>query len=343
MLPPPVIELLVFVLSPAVIVSAADCTLTQFSQVQDVVANCTDIVVQDLTVPGGESLELDLQTGTTLTFQGQVVFNVSNWMGPLVRITGDQLTVGGVAGHVFDGQGQLYWDGAGSSSASAKPNFLTITDAQNSTFSGINLLNCPISCVSVVSCNEVVLDDFTVDVSEAGEDVNIVGFNMTNCVNVIIKNSVFKNQGDCVVVNEGANNTFQDLVCEADDSLSFSVGFANISISENTEADVTVEDSVILNSVNGIQVKTSQNDGHGSTTNISYSNITVQGINNFGISMARNNMGQGEESIHNTLIRNPSMKSVVARMAGTSSIMDSQIICEKAGCTVTWNWGDGGD
>ncbi|XP_060535647.1 polygalacturonase-like [Cylas formicarius] len=286
------IVLLVFMLSPAAPASAADSTLTELSQVQDIVSNCTDIVVQDLTVPGGESLELDLQTG-------------------------DQLKVEGLAGHVIDGRGKFYFDGQGGGSLSAKPEFLSIAEVQNSTFSRINILDCPISCVSVVSSNDVVLDEFTVDASAVSE-----------------------NQGDCVVVNQGGNYTLQELVCEAGEGLSFLFGFGNISISQNnTGGNVTVENSAILNSKSGLRIKNIPGI-QGSITNIVYSNITLQGITNFGINIERNNADNGVEPADNIPIKKLKRNSVTSIMAGTSSIMDVNVKCS-SGCTITWNW-DGG-
>ncbi|XP_060535942.1 polygalacturonase-like [Cylas formicarius] len=333
---PRAIVLLVFALSPSALASAADCTITLFSQVEDVISNCTDIVVKDLTVPGGESLELDLQTGSTLTFEGKILFEVSNWAGPLVSIKGSQLRVQGAAGHVLDGQGKQYWDGLGGS-GSAKPSFFSISYVENSTFSGINILNCPINCVSVVSSNDVVLDGFTVDVSEGREKgVNTDGFGVTYCVDVVIKNSIVKNQDDCVVVNQGYNYTFQDLVCEGGHGLSFSVGFGNISIGQNTVQNVTFKDCTVLNSANGIHVKTHPNAGQGSITDVLYSNITLQGINNFGISIEQNYPGHGEEPRGNILIKNLVMESVTGSMAGSNSIA-VEIICGLGGCE-DWHW-----
>lgn len=82
------------------------CTVTSYDNVAAAVKSCTNIVLNGITVPAGKALELNLQTGTTLTFKGTTTFAYSQWEGPLVVIKGSKVTVKGESGAVLDGQGK---------------------------------------------------------------------------------------------------------------------------------------------------------------------------------------------------------------------------------------------
>ena len=50
------------------------CTVTEYTAVPSATANCTNIVLKDITVPGNSTLNLSkLKAGTTITFAGTTV------------------------------------------------------------------------------------------------------------------------------------------------------------------------------------------------------------------------------------------------------------------------------
>lgn len=75
-----------------------NCTITEFSQVERVLRECTDIVISNLTVPGGVQLKLDLQKGSIVTFNGNIVFEVAYWDGHLIQVSGEGVLVQGAPG-----------------------------------------------------------------------------------------------------------------------------------------------------------------------------------------------------------------------------------------------------
>lgn len=81
-----------------VIITADQCIVTEFDQVSEAVENCKDIIISDLQVPGGKQLSLHLTEGTTLTFRGTTTFGYQEWTGPLVSLTGINVTVKGEKG-----------------------------------------------------------------------------------------------------------------------------------------------------------------------------------------------------------------------------------------------------
>ncbi|XP_050503169.1 polygalacturonase isoform X2 [Diabrotica virgifera virgifera] len=90
-------SLLLLLYSP--LLSKSDpCTVTQFSQVAQAVNDCTNLIISNLVVPGGQTLELHLKYGATVTFEGTTVFEVAHWEGPLIEFTGEKVLVQGASG-----------------------------------------------------------------------------------------------------------------------------------------------------------------------------------------------------------------------------------------------------
>lgn len=83
------------------------CTLTGSSLSSlSTVKKCSSIVIKDLTVPAGQTLDLTgLSSGTTVTFEGTTTFQYKEWSGPLISISGSKISVVGASGHTIDGQG----------------------------------------------------------------------------------------------------------------------------------------------------------------------------------------------------------------------------------------------
>ncbi|XP_060535043.1 polygalacturonase-like [Cylas formicarius] len=318
----------------------AGCTVSNYDDVAGAVSSCTEIVIKDMTVPAGKALDMSLKSGTKLTFQGKISFAKSNWEGPLIQIKGSKLTVQGASGHVLDGQGQLYWDGKGSS-GTKKPKFFRIKATGGSVFKDINLLNCPVQCVSINSASDLTVSGFNIDVS-AGDSGdlghNTDGFDISSSNNIVVKDSVVKNQDDCVAVNQGSNMVFQNLDCSGGHGLSLSVGFDDNDASKNTVKNVTFTDSSVKNSRNGIHVKTHSDSGPGLIQDVTYKNIKLSNIERYGINV-QEDYEDGSSSGNakgNIPIKNLRMNSVTGTMTGSNSIA-VYILCGSGGCS-SWNW-----
>ena len=83
-----------------------DCTVNSYSQVANAAKKCSNLVINSLTVPAGERLELNLKTGAHVQFKGTFRFGYANWAGPLVQIKGSKVTVDGSKA-TFDGEGKF--------------------------------------------------------------------------------------------------------------------------------------------------------------------------------------------------------------------------------------------
>ncbi|XP_057658693.1 polygalacturonase-like isoform X1 [Diorhabda carinulata] len=287
-----------------------DCTITKFSQVNTVLSSCKNIIISNLLVPGGEQLLLNLQNGSTLTFEGVTKFEVFHWEGPLVKVVGDNVTVEGAPGSILNAQGEKYWDGQGGAGGVTKPRFFYIQTTGGSVFRNIYLLNCPLFCL-IIAAQDISVTGWVLD-SVAG-DKDLIALNTdgigisTNSNNVLVENCTVLNQDDCIVVNAGNNIRFRNVHCYGSHGLSFAVGFGSQKYN-NSVANVTFEDSFLANGLYGIHFKVSPNGNEGHLQNIVFRNIRLSGIQEDGIYIQQDygdigNLGSNMK-IHNLTIEN---------------------------------------
>nr|AHC08666.1 endo-polygalacturonase [Sphenophorus levis] len=322
--------------TPAV---GASCTVSSYNDVAGAVSSCTSITLKGFTVPAGKALIMKLKSGTTVKVAGTIKFAVSEWKGPLVEISGSKITFSGAGGY-FDGQGASYWDGQGDK-GKTKPKFFRIKTTGGSHFNNIKLLNCPHQCVSINPASDTTLTDWTVDVS-AGDSKggkNTDGFDLSNSSGITIKHAVVKNQDDCVAVNQGSHYVFQNLTCSGGHGLSLSVGQSSQNGNPNTVKNVTFSDCTVTNSRNGIHVKTHNDAGTGAISDVTYKNIKLSGITNYGINIQEDyeNGGSSGNPKANIPISKLNLQSVTGSMSGGSSSMPVYILCGSNGCN-NWNW-----
>jgi polygalacturonase len=124
--------------APANLDARASCTFSDAAAAIKAKASCAAIVIKDMTVPAGTTLDLtSLKDGTTVstpllaklkstdtiqvTFQGTTTFAYKEWTGPLISVSGTNITVNGATGHVIDGNGPKWWDGKGGNGGKTKP------------------------------------------------------------------------------------------------------------------------------------------------------------------------------------------------------------------------------
>ncbi|XP_060535388.1 polygalacturonase-like [Cylas formicarius] len=324
------------------------CVISKYEDVDSVVSSCTDIAVDDLIVPAGKALTLDLQEGTKLTLRGNISFEFDYWAGPVLLISGSSLTVVGEPGSIYDGLGARYWDGQGSWGTFIKPKMMRI-EAQDSVFANIALLNCPIACTSISNSNNITITNWNVDISIADEDVappnkfghNTDGFQISNSSFVTIQNSIIYNQDDCVVVNSGSDILVENLFCHGSHGLSLSVGFSNDSFVKNSVDNVTVRNSTLVNGENAIHIKTHTNAGQGLISNILYEDITFEGPILFGINVQQNYVNTpANETVKPAPVGNiPIVNLTLSNIAGSvpAEAVPVYISCAEGAC-LNWSW-----
>ncbi|KAF7278483.1 hypothetical protein GWI33_008385 [Rhynchophorus ferrugineus] len=316
----------------------ASCTVSSYSDVSSATSGCSTITLESFTVPAGKTLTLKLKTSATVNLVGRINFAYHEWNGPLVEVSGSKVTFNGAGGY-FDGEGANYWEGHGDT-GKTKPKLLRIKTKSGSNFNDVNIINCPRQCVSINSASDTTLTGWNIDVSAAGSlGSNTDGFDISSSHGITIRNAVVKNQDDCVAINQGSNFLFEGLYCSGGHGLSLSVGQSSENGNPNTVQNVTFSDCTVENSRNGIHVKTHKDAGTGSISDVTYKNIKLSGITNYGINVQENyaNGGDSGDPVGNIPITNLNLQSVTGSMSGDSNSMAVYILCGNGGCS-NWAW-----
>ncbi|XP_023015831.2 polygalacturonase [Leptinotarsa decemlineata] len=316
--------------------SSKNCTIHNFEEVSSVLQQCSEITVFNVTVPAGNTLEFNLKKNSVVTLEGTITFQFQAWKGPLLEFKGDGITVKGTKGSVIDGKGELYWDHLGDKGLT-KPQLVNIVASNDSVFQNLHLRNCPNHCFYLRNSDNVTISEIDIDVSDGNKNNftghNTDGFNLGFVTNTIIKNCTVKNQDDCVSINAASNISIRNMDCSGGHGLS-------ISVTRNPVDNVTYSDSIVRNSANGLHVKTHTNGGETVISNITYKNIKLEGITNFGINIQEDYKdGEGTGIPANNI---KIVNLIISNISGTMNGKDSkpvQIICGDTGCA-NWQWSD---
>ncbi|KAL6722019.1 Polygalacturonase 1 [Lecanora helva] len=281
------IEAAVLDASKVVIGRALSCTFTDAAAASKSKTACSDIILDNIAVPAGETLDLTgLESGTHVTFQGTTTFGYKEWAGPLISISGSSLTVSGAPDSILDGQGSRWWDTKGSNGGKKKPKFFYAHKMKSSSIAGITIKDSPVQVFSINGAQDLDLTDITIDNSAGdagGLGHNTDAFDVGSSSGVTISGANVKNQDDCLAVNSGSDITFTGGTCSGGHGLSIgSVGGR----SDNDVSNVLVSNSTVSNSDNGyftgVRIKT-VSGATGSVSNVTYSSITLDTIAKYGI------------------------------------------------------------
>jgi polygalacturonase len=156
----------------------------------------------------------------------------------------------------------------------------------------------------------------------------IPGFGLASTNNTIVRDSTVINQDDCVAVTSGANISISNMYCDGSHGLSIgSVGGK----SNNNVTSISFTNSVILNSQNGIRIKTNSNTT-GFISNILYENIRMENISNYGIDIQQDylNGGPTGNPTNGVMIQDVVIRNVKGTAMGKAR--DYYILCGEGSC-----------
>ncbi|VUC30525.1 unnamed protein product [Clonostachys rosea] len=262
--------------------SNTSCTFTDADSAISGKADCTEIVLKDIEVPAGTTLDMtDLQDGTHVTFEGTTTFGYKEWEGPLISFSGSNILIDGASGHSISCEGNRWWDSEGSNGGKTKPKFFYAHSLTKSQIKGLNVLNTPVQAFSINKATDLGIYDVTLDNSlgdsEGGHNTD--AFDVGSSDGVYISGANVKNQDDCLAINSGTNITFTGGTCSGGHGLSIgSVGGR----SNNTVKTVRILNSQVTDSDNGIRIKTVYG-ATGSVSDVQYDSITLSNIAKYGI------------------------------------------------------------
>lgn len=327
---------------PSGVSGGSTCTVTDAADVSSAVASCTNIVLEGLTMPASSTLDLTgLQPSASVVFSGTTSFGYTpdDDFDPVV-ISGDYITISGAEGAVIDGNGSAYWDGVGSNGGSSKPDhFIVIKNTSYATVRDLTIMNWP-THLFYATANEhldfhnLLLNNSAGDAPNAASDGlaaahNSDGFDIGASDYVTLRDITVYNQDDCVAVTSGTQITVSNMYCSGGHGLSIgSIGGKT----NNTVDGVTFEDSIIVNSSNGVRIKTNSNTT-GSVANITYRNITMANISDYGLDIQQDylNGGPTGEPTNGVNITNILFEEVKGTVQ--SDAYDYYILCGSGSCS----------
>lgn len=205
----------------------------------------------------------------------------------------------------------------------------------SSSITGLNVKNTPVQGFSINGATSLTLDHITIDntAGDNGGGHNTDAFDIGSSTGVTITNANVKNQDDCVAINSGSDIHILSSTCSGGHGVSIgSVGGRK----DNTVKDVTVSDVSIINSDNGVRIKTISG-ATGSVSGITYKNITLKNIAKYGIVIEQDYLNGGPTGKPTTgvPITGVTLQGVTGTVA--SSGTDIYVLCGKGSCS-NWTW-----
>ncbi|KAL4150226.1 hypothetical protein PRNP1_009630 [Phytophthora ramorum] len=229
------------------------CTLTgNYTEGTDI-SHCGTVVIDSLSVPAGVTLDLtNITQGANIKFEGVTTFGQKLWDGPLLKLKGTNLSVGGTG--TLDGQGAWYWP---QGQSVTKPVFFKLNRVINSTLSGFNLVNVPYRTFSIGNSNYTTITGVTLN-STAGNGVakNTDGFDLSKNDHFTITGNRIYNQDDCLAMQSSTNTVFSNNYCSGGHGISIGSLGGEQQDASTTVAGLLVSGNTIVNSDNGIRIKT---------------------------------------------------------------------------------------
>ncbi|CAE6369661.1 unnamed protein product [Rhizoctonia solani] len=329
-----------FSLVPVAFASPARRCTGTISSLDDVssAVECTTININSFTVPAGQTFSISAPTGATINVVGDVTFGYEEWAGPLFELSGTDITFNG-NGYTFDGQGDQYWDGLGSS-GSTKPHPM-MKIKSSGTFTNLIIKNSPQQCFSFGNDAALTVSKVTVDNSD-GNSANSLsngkpaghntdGFDVS-VSDLTIEDSTVINQDDCLAINKGSNIVFQRNSCS--DGHGISIGSIT---SDVTVSNVQILDNTVTNNAQGFRIKTDASATGSTVSGIYYSGNTATGCTDYGVII--------DQSYPSTL-GTPGTGVIISNVTfeGTNTVSvasgadEVEVNCGTGGCTGTWNW-----
>jgi polygalacturonase len=206
----------------------------------------------------------------------------------------------------------------------------------SSSITGLNVKNTPVQGFSVNGAKQLTLDRISID-NTAGDKTNgghnTDAFDVGSSTGVYITNANIKNQDDCLAINSGTDIHFTGGTCSGGHGISIgSVGGR----SDNTVKNVVISGSTIINSDNGVRIKT-VSGATGSVSGVTYENITLKNIAKYGIVIQQDyeNGSPTGKPTTGVPITGLTVKNVKGTVAAKG--LDVYILCGKGSCS-NWTW-----
>ncbi|KAG0357658.1 hypothetical protein BGZ54_000236 [Gamsiella multidivaricata] len=292
----------------------AACTATSYDGIAGT-KSCSAIVIQGpFTVPANKKVDLTgLKAGTTIKITGTITFAKGN-LGKnddLVTISGTNIKIDGSNG-ILNGSGPKYWDGKGGNGGVNKPKFVRLSNLSGS-ITGLTILGSPVHTFSINNCG-----------TNYALGHNTDGFDIGGSKDITITGAKVYNNDDCLAVNSGSNIAFTDNLCDGGHGISIG------SIKAGQIVDgVSVTRCTVTNSDNAVRIKAYANATGGKVNNVTYTDITMSGIQKYGIIIQQDYTNDGATGKPGGAapITNVNLNNIHGSMAKGTKGKDVYILC----------------
>ncbi|CAL0300198.1 unnamed protein product [Lupinus luteus] len=187
---------------------------------------------------------------------------------------------------LIDGRGQKWWDlpckphkgpnGTTAPGPCDSPIALRFFMSSNLTVQGLRIKNSPQFHFRFDGCESVHIE--SIYITAPALSPNTDGIHIENTNDVRIYNSVVSNGDDCVSIGSGCYDVdIKNITCGPGHGIS--IGSLGNHDSRACVSNITVRDSVIKVSDNGVRIKTWQG-GSGSVSGVTFSNIEMDSVKN---------------------------------------------------------------
>nr|XP_016481067.1 PREDICTED: polygalacturonase At1g48100-like [Nicotiana tabacum] len=141
---------------------------------------------------------------------------------------------------------------------------------------GLRIQNSPMFHMKFDGCEGVLIDQLSI--SSPKLSPNTDGIHIENTKSVGIYNSVIANGDDCISIGPGSSNVdIEAVTCGP--SHGISIGSLGVHHSQACVSNITVRNTIIRESDNGVRIKTWQG-GSGSVTGLSFDTIQMENVRN---------------------------------------------------------------
>jgi polygalacturonase len=239
---------------------------------------------------------LTLKSNVNLEINGTLeMLSMSNWSGDTTDfITGKSVTNVEISGTgTINGQGAAWWAADGSSSS--RPKEVVIADSSDIEITGITLTDSPMEHLQIQNtCNQVTINNVTVatDVGEASTSYNTDGMDISGQHEIIENCHITTGDDDIAIgANDDTTGGTSDItVTNCTFGGSSAVNSADLqghglsigSDEVNNVSNVTVTSCTFNDTDFGIRIKSPSGQG-GTVSNITYSNITMNGVRDYAV------------------------------------------------------------
>ncbi|UIZ28620.1 hypothetical protein KXD40_009407 [Peronospora effusa] len=180
----------------------------------------------------------------------------------------------------LDGQGLWYWK---QGTSIVRPVFFNVQSVIGSTISGFTIKNSPYRTFSIFTSQHTTLSGLTLD-STAGNGLakNTDGFDMSLNEHVTITGNHIYNQDDCLAMQSSINTTFSGNTCSGGHGISIGSLGGKVVDETTTVSGLYAEGNIIINSDNGLRIKTVTDTGmdNGVVTNVKYIKNVLKNVRN---------------------------------------------------------------